>query len=182
MSGPEWILILVAATLLSGGFLVWRPARSAWHRPRLLEARRAFHWQRERLEAKFFDLARQRAEIGRSCWLDCDFDDEVAYVRNRTTGELSAFVGVAITMAAPGPAPGHLDAPAPFGEPGPRDTAAHSIRSGVRLATAVFRFAGDRWVTDGRAIFNLSPAETIRFYRRDLEIVAHESAGRQWTA
>ena len=41
----------------------------------------------------------------------------------------------------------------------------------LRSATAVFCFDGERWTTEGRAIFNLSPAETIRFYRHDLQIV-----------
>ena len=31
-----------------------------------------------------------------------------------------------------------------------------------------------RWITEGQAIFNLSPAETIRFYRRDLQVVNQE--------
>ena len=39
-----------------------------------------------------------------------------------------------------------------------------------RAATSVFRFDGLRWTTDGRAVFNLNPEETIRRYRHELEL------------
>ena len=50
--------------------------------------------------------------------------------------------------------------------------------SGARDATAVFRFDGTRWETDGRALFNVTPAEAIHLYRRKLEMVACEMAPR----
>ena len=42
----------------------------------------------------------------------------------------------------------------------------------------VFGLDRDHWETDGRAIFNLTPAEAIRFYLRDLKVVGRELAQR----
>jgi hypothetical protein len=51
--------------------------------------------------------------------------------------------------------------------------------SNLRAATAVFSFdEKTRWTTDGRAIFNLNPAEAIQYYQANLELVAQEAAGR----
>ena len=83
-------------------------------------------------------------------WADCTFADDVAYVRNRTTGELSAFV--AVTIAAE-----EFDR-------SPHGTA--DAVGNLQAGTAVFRFDRDHWVTDGRAILNLSPSEAIHYYRR----------------
>lgn len=167
VTGPVELAIAAAVVSLLGVMLAWRPARRAWRKPRLEDARRRFHWQREHLEAKFIQLAQSHTRRGGPCWTDCHFDDDVAYVRNRSTGELSAFVAVGVAGT---------------------DTAAHGdvFQDGsldavgnLRAATAVFRFDRDHWDTDGRAIFNLSPSETIRFYRHDLEMVDQESADRR---
>jgi len=88
--------------------------------------------------------------------VDCDFDNDVAYVRNRVTGELAAFV--AITIA--------IDDTETTGRTAP------SFRAG----TAVFRLDRKHWDTEGLALLNLTPAEAIRFYQDDLEIVAQEVA------
>ncbi len=86
----------------------------------------------------------------------------MAYVRNRTTGELSAFVAMTIAGEEVDDAPhGSADAV-----------------GNLQAGTAVFRFDRDHWVTDGRAILNLSPSEAIRYYHADLEIVGEELAHR----
>ncbi len=158
--GTYWILLPALLVLLVGAALVWVPIRSAARRSWLEEARREFHWQRERLEAKFVQIGLRGGSPSGPRWADCDFDDDVSYVRNRSSGELSAFVSVSIT----------LDAPAESFE-----DADEWLRSG----TAVFRFDGDHWETDGRAIFNLSPSEAIRFYHDDLEVVGEELLEKQ---
>jgi hypothetical protein len=96
-------------------------------------------------------------------WVDCDFEDDVAYARSRTTGELSAFVAVTIALD-------DTDEP-------PLPPVDDLTR--FRTATAVFRFDGRHWETDGQAIFNLSPTEAIHLYQRDLEMVGREVAQRQ---
>jgi hypothetical protein len=155
----QWIILTLAATLFAVGIaLIWRPVMTAWRETRLAEARRGFHRQRERLEAKFVQLglAGNRADAPR--WTDCEFDDDVAYVRSRSTGELSAFVAVTIAMEEPDD-----------------DAIPGTAIGNYRAATAVFRFDRDHWVTDGRAIFNLTPSEAIRFYQGDLEVVGQDN-------
>jgi hypothetical protein len=155
------ILIAAAVLFMVGVTLIWRPIRAAWREARFAEARRDFHRQRERLEAKFVQLG-ATGKAGTARWVDCDFDDDVAYARSRSTRQLCAFVAVTIEMDEGGePSVGIGDAV-----------------GNLRAATAVFRFDKDRWETDGRAIFNLTPTETIHFYQRDLEMVAREVAGR----
>ncbi len=165
MTGYWWI-VLAGTILLAVGIWAYFPVRAALERMRLGEARRNFHRQRERLEAKFVQLGMSPSRPEAARWTDCDFEDEVAYARNRTTGELSAFVGVTIEMEDVGR---HS---APGGD---------AVSSNLRAATAVFRFDGKQWQTDGRAIFNLTPKEAIRHYHRDLELVAQESPGRSWS-
>jgi hypothetical protein len=128
----------------------------------LAEVRRDFHRQRERLEAKFVQLGSYPTNRDTPRWMDCDFEDDVAFARNRITGELTALVGVSIEIE-------DLDGP----------SAGSGEETSHRAATAVFRFLGNRWETDGRAIFNFTPAEAIRFYQRDLEMIGHETPSRR---
>ncbi len=148
--------------VLAGAFLAWRwsSLRNPLRAVRFAEARREFHLQRERLEAKFIQLGTMSGKPDTPRWSACDFDDDVAYARNRATGELTAFVAVTIEMDDSGGAGGGKDAV-----------------GNLRAATAVFRFDRGHWETDGRAIFNLTPIEAIRFYRRDLEPLGQELAG-----
>jgi hypothetical protein len=48
----------------------------------------------------------------------------------------------------------------------------------LHVGTAVFRFDRTCWDTDGNAILNLNPAEAIRRYQKDLEVIDEELAGR----
>ncbi len=162
MSHAWWIAGL-AAFLLALAAWFWRPRRRKTARTTPLgQAKRRFHAQRERLEAKFLQLAAARAAPDAPRWGDCRFADDVAYVRSRTTGELSAFVAVTLAAEDSDAAP---DSPA-----GADDNA--------QAGTAVFRFDRDHWDTDGRAILNLSPSEAIHYYRDQLEIVGEEFAHR----
>jgi hypothetical protein len=160
---PEpWLVLFCVGATLALLVLVWRPIRAGCREARFAQARRDFHAQRERLEVKFIHLAAANTRSRTLHWADCDFDDDVAYVRNRNTGELSAFV--AVTVAS-----GDFDEP----PPGLGD-----LVGNLRAGTAVFRFDRDHWETDGRAILNLSPTEAIRFYQDDLEMVEQELARR----
>jgi len=153
-----WLAIAVAAILVVGLAIVLRPLRAAWRQARFDQARREFHFQRERLEAKFVQLGLSSTQTNAPRWVDCTFDDDVAYARSRSTGELSAFVGVRLEMD--------------FSPE--RDLVAGEGIGQFRAGTAVFRFHRSHWQTDGHAIFNLSPTEAIRFYQRDLEMVGRE--------
>ena len=113
---------------------------------------------------KFVQLGSLPAKPDMPRWTDCDFDDDVAYARNRSSGELSAFVAVTLEL----------------GQPIHHSTASVDMTTHFRSATAVFRFDRDRWETDGRAIFNLTPTEAIRFYHRELEMIAQEASGQSF--
>lgn len=157
MSGVWWLPI-AAIVLLTVVAYLWRPRRTAVRAARLTDAKRRFHVQRERLEAKFVKLASAHASPDAPRWADCNFADDVAYVRDRMTGELSAFVAVTIAT----------------------EDVDHSIEdtadANLQAATAVFRLDHDHWETDGRAILNLSPSEAAYHYRNDIEIVGEELA------
>ena len=161
MPGTWSILVPAAVAFLVGAAVFWRPLRAARQRSRLADARRSFHWQRERLEIKFIQLAWDNAGCDGPRWADCEFDDDVSYVRSRNTRELSAFVRVTIALEA-GEFPLH-----------------HDPLQRQRWGTAIFRFDRNHWETDGRAILDLSPAEAIRFYRDDLEVVGEELVGER---
>ncbi len=57
---------------------------------------RRFHGEREYVEAKLVDLAAHSGKPRGLTWVRCDFEDDVAYVREKKTGQLSALVGVTI--------------------------------------------------------------------------------------
>ncbi len=162
MSQVWWWLAGTVVLFAAALFLV-RPWRRRARAARLVQAKRRFHTQRERLEAKFIQLAAAHAKPDAPRWGDCAFGDDVAYVRNRSTGELSAFVAMTVTTEALHRLP-----------PGTTD-----LVGNLQAGTAVFRFDRDAWVTDGRAILNLSPNEAIHYYRDDLEIVGEDLAHRR---
>jgi hypothetical protein len=151
-----WIIGAFAVVALISGGLLWRPLRHAWKGENLEQAQRAFHLQRERLEHRFLEIASASGRPRGLRWMDCDFEDAVTYARNRARhGELQAFVGVTISFEAiEGGGMEHVDAV-----------------GNLRAATAVFHFHGGQWHTDGRAIFNLNPAEAIDFYHDSLQRV-----------
>lgn len=160
---PWWTGLLVAAVLLAVVFFVWRPWRATVREARFGEAFRQFHLYRERLEAKFIQLAERRNLADSVHWEDADFGDEVAFVRHRTSGELSAFVPLTVGMS---------DCDLSLAE-------ASDLIGNLRVATVVFRFDGKHWDTDGRAMLNLKPEEAIRLYHRELEVVPPRLEPRQ---
>ncbi len=158
MADAGWILLGAVALLAVAALAVWRPLRARWLECQFSRARRDFHRQRERLEAKFVCLAAAECQVEAGAWDHCQFDDDVAYVRNRSTGELSAFSAFSLGVDM-------YDV---------RPRGSYDLLGNLRAGTAVFRFDGRRWDTDGRAILNLSPFEAIRFYQDDLEMVGQE--------
>ena len=129
-----------------------------WQRRRagslLALACQRFRLRREGLEAKFVRLATQSGKPRGLSWADCSFADEVAFARDRATGQLRAFVAVTVRFEAI--PDGGLEE-----NPNVDD---------LREATAIFLFDGQEWRTDGRAIFNLSPLQTIEHFRHQLQL------------
>lgn len=160
-----WICLGLAVLIAIGavaGYLLWRPYRLARQEKSLVRARREFHLRREQLEAKFVQRAGESGKPRGLTWVDCDFENDVTYARDKRSGQLSAFVGVTISFAAT--------------EGGGMEDV--EAVGNLRAATAVFSFDEKRqWFTEGRAIFNLNPTEAIQYYQANLELVAQEAAG-----
>lgn len=157
MTGYWWFTaVAFGAVLLLGWSLRPRVRRA---RPSMLaQARREFHLRREWLEVKFIAMANRRSQTGIVRWADCRFEDEVSFVRSRASGELSALVEICVPVEDSCSADQHTVS--------------------RRVGTAVFRYQRKTWSTDGSAILNLNPAEAIRFYREDFEVVEQEPASR----
>jgi hypothetical protein len=162
MPEPWWWIPVACALVAVVVALLWRPCQAAARDARFAQARKEFHKQREWLEVKFISLAPSKGKGDAPRWSNCEFDDAVSYVRDRSTGELSAFVAVTVALEGIGQT----------------TTLATDLMSNLQAGTAVFRFDKLRWVTDGRVILNLSPDEAIRYYQNDLEMVAQEMADR----
>jgi hypothetical protein len=154
--GAVALLIVLAVAVA----FAWHPVRSRLRARQLVRARRDFHRVREHLEARFLRLASDSGKPRGLEWVRCDFEDDVTYVRNRHSGEISAFVGVTIGFEAI--EGGGMEEVEAVGN--------------LRAATAVFRVEGGNWSTDGRALFNLNPSEAIAYYQDNLELVGQELA------
>lgn len=122
--------------------------------PTLSSARDLFQIRREMLEARFLTLASQSGKPRDLTWVDCEFESHVCFARDKHTRQLRALVGVTIRFEA-------VEGGAMEDNPNVDN---------LKAATAVFRFDNGQWVTDGRAIFNLNPAETIKHFQNELEM------------
>lgn len=154
---PLWIGCTVTAGLgmVAGAVWGWRRLASTLRETSVKQAREMFQLRREWLEAEFVKLASQSGKPRGLIWADCDFDDEVRFARDRATGALRALVAVTISFEArPGGGMEHVEAV-----------------GNLRAATAVFAYERNAWRTDGRAVFNLSPLQTIKHFEGELELV-----------
>ena len=150
-----WIVTgtLVAIGVL--GLLAWPRWRRRRETGRLAHACKLFHLRREWLEADFVTVGSRAIKPHGLQWSDCDFEDEAAFATDRSTRQLRAFVAVTVYFRTT--------------EGGEMESGRGSTKQ--RDATAVFHFDGRRWLTDGRAIFNLNPLEAIEHFQHELEMV-----------
>ncbi|HEY2841331.1 MAG TPA: hypothetical protein VGJ26_19395 [Pirellulales bacterium] len=155
-----WLLVPVGVVAVLLAVIGARFARLRMLRKRDRQRRAEFQIQRERLEAKFFELAGNSGKPRGLRWTDCSFDDEVTYARQRENGELCALVSVTISFEAI--IGGGMEEVEAVGN--------------LRSATAVFRVVDGRWQTDGRAIFNLNPTEAIAYYQENLSPIGPSGA------
>lgn len=156
MTSRDWgiaIGLLIGMTAASvAGFRALRRRQ----RPVMLdEARQLFQKRREWFEVRFFELASRSGKPRGLEWVSCDFQPEVTFARQKATGHLQALVGVIVRFRAV--------------EGG--DMEDNPNVANLRDATAVFSFVGRDWDTDGRVVFNLSPAQTIERFQHELELV-----------
>lgn len=156
--GP--FVLVASAIALVGGFLasisLFRWSRRRRRELRMASARQEFRRRREWLEAYFIERAASSKRPRGLVWVDCEFADDVSFARDRATRNLRALVAVTVRFKA-------IEGGAMEGV---------EAVGNRREATAVFRFDGEKWESDGRAIFNLNPDETIRHFQHELEAVA----------
>ena len=156
MNNGNTMLLVIATMMLTCGLIFG--STYAIHRIRkwkLSKLRDLFFLRREWLEADFLTRASETGKPRGLEWIDCEFADEVTFARDRSTGELRALVGVTISFRAiEGGGMEHVEAV-----------------GNLRSATAVFHSIQGKWETDGRAIFNLDPHQTIRHFQHELEHV-----------
>jgi hypothetical protein len=147
---PLVILLALAITLVA-----WRRLHSFGREVQLARARELFFLQRERLELGFMDAAVATGKPRGLRWKACDFEGEVEFARERRTGQVAALIGVNIQFEA-------IEGSDMEGLP---------AVANLRNASAVFFFQRGQWLTVGKAIFNMNPAEAIEHFRNQYERV-----------
>jgi hypothetical protein len=89
-------------------------------------------------------------------WVKCELGAEVRFARDSKTGKIFALAPVTISFSAiPG---GGMEEVEAVGN--------------LRAGTAIFVWRSGEWQTDGRAVFNLEPVETLTKYAESLAEIA----------
>ncbi len=153
--GPWFYVILVVAVVVVAVLLLWRPLRAFGRAVRIERARELFHLQRERLEAQFMKAAAASGKPRGLLWKDCQWENGVEFVRDKTTSQIAALVGVTIQFEAV--EGGDMEGLAAVGN--------------LRNASAVFFFQAGQWHTVGRAVFNMNPDEAVAHFKNQYERV-----------
>ena len=96
LDAGQWTgIAVVVAFVLAVAIRIVIKLWTIQHRRR---ARKRFREQRERLEARFFDLAAASGKPRGLRWTDIDFEDEVCFARDRDRGHLLALVAATISF------------------------------------------------------------------------------------
>jgi len=155
MIGEPWIWMTGAAIVGALAVALWWAASRHPRRTTVERARKLFHLQREHLEFRFYTLAAQGFRPRGLELVDCDFEDEASFARDRHNGRLRAYVAVTIHFRA-------------IEGGGMED---NPNVDNLKAGSAEFRLDGSDWGTDGRVHFNVNPVEAIQRYRQELEMV-----------
>jgi hypothetical protein len=152
--GWSWLaptIVLTLVLMLLGAWVLLRVRRRV--SPPVIRAR--FLQQREHLEADFMRAAAASGKPRGLHWKNCDWENDVAFARDRHNGELIALVGVTIQFDAV------------------KDSDMENLPAvgNLRNASGVFFFRGGRWRTAGRAVFNFNPGEAIEHLKQQYERV-----------
>lgn len=152
-----WIAaaVIMGVIALALGLRSWRYLHAFGKEVQLERARELFKLQRERLEMQFMKAAAATGKPRGLRWKDCDWDNEVEFVRERRSGQIAALVGVTIQFEAI-PGSDMEDLPAV---------------DNLRIASAVFFFQAGHWLTVGKAIFNLSPHEAVVHFGNQYDLL-----------
>ena len=144
------VLLAVALTAI--------PLAKRWRKREAQRAVRQFRQTRERLEAKFIDLAQALGKPRGLKWMDCDWLSAVTFARDRQSGLITAFAGINIRFEAI--EGGDMEDVAAVGT--------------LRDAVAVFHYHNGHWGTGGKALFNMNAEEAITRLTAQFEAVPCE--------
>jgi hypothetical protein len=150
---PLWIVVLALAAAGLVGLVVWLRGHAGRVTARRQAAIEQFHSQRGELEAAFLAAANATGKPRGLRWVSCRFDPAVLFAADRPSDELYALVGATVSFEA-------------IEGGGMEDVEAVG---NLRYATAVFLQRDGAWTTDGRAVFNLEPAQALERFGGALE-------------
>jgi len=129
-----------------------------WWRPKV-DPIVLFRQDVQRLQKMFFDVAAVSGKPRGLRWKECQWNDLIEWVREKSNGRLHALVGVTISFEAI--------------EGG--DMEGVEAVGNLRNATAVFFFDGE-WRTAGRTVFNLNPDEAVIHFKDGYERVVERKS------
>ena len=152
-----------AAGLALFGFVGRKPLQRWLGNREFRQALRKFRIEREVLEAKFFDMASVSGKPKGLRWLDCEWQRDVTFGRDRQTRLLTAFVAVNIRFEA-------------IERGDMEDVAAVGT---VREASALFHYHAGHWGTGGRPLFNMNPRDALVRLENQFEPLCAGEGGRR---
>src|SRR6516225_5570777 len=91
-----WLIPLLVIAILALVIVIWSPLRSFGKEMQIERARELFKLQRERLEAQFLKAAAATGKPRGLRWKDCQWDDAVEFVRERSSGQIAARMEVTV--------------------------------------------------------------------------------------
>ncbi|TWU27420.1 hypothetical protein [Bythopirellula polymerisocia] len=145
------VTLVVLATAIAFGAM-WR----LWHKSQVKKIRKTaiqdFEQDRSGLAALFLQAAGATGKPRGLTWKNCELSGEPLFATDRVTGELYALVTATISFEAI--AGGDME-----------DVEAVS---NLRCATAIFVYRDQHWTSDGRAVFNLEPAQSLERFQESL--------------
>ena len=147
-----WLwLTLAACTLLT--IVFWWIGRGAMTPA---QAPRSFTSTKPSSKASSSPPPRPAASRAGLRWKACDWDDSIAFAREKTSGRLAALAGVTIQFEA-------IEGGDMEGLP---------AVANLRNASAVFFLHRSRWHTTGKTVFNLNPNEVLTRFQNLYEPLA----------
>lgn len=157
MSSVLWLLLyfalVVAALAVAFGWVTRGLRRVRVAERTQAKALEAFSRHRADLAETFRAAAQATGKPRGLSWKRCELASAAPLIAvDKVTGELVALVGVTIAFeAVPG---GDMEEVEAVGD--------------LRDATAVYHWRDGRWQTEGRAVFNHSPEQTLKRYHQHL--------------
>ncbi len=145
-----WFIAFLFLLIAWGAWALLRPTLFA---RRIQRAVRQFVRDRDALEQAFFRAASTSGKPRGLRWTQCAFQQGIVLARDRANGQFVGLVGTTIGFEA-------------IEGGGMEDVEAVGD---LRAATAVFTHDGQKWTTEGRAVFNLEPREVLTRYESSLD-------------